>query len=222
VRKIGGLGGGPKWTCDVERIHKVVERRRAAHPSQTPHCLIYSIGSKGNYLWEDGLHDILGNMCEIHIFDPDPFDRNDMVQKNMYYHQWGLGSSYSTAWMNKREGKGTFLSFQDIQNRLGHENRTIDLFKIDCEGCEWHSYKDWIDADLRQIMMETHELPIVVKAKRTDFGILPTVAASEVFDTFKQHGFVLYSKEVNTNNGLGRSAEWSFLKLHPDFFHVPQ
>ena len=221
LRKIGGLGGGSKWTCDVERIKKVVGRRRATDAS-TSRCLVYSIGSHGNYRWEDGLYDVLGNICEIHIFDPDPFDRPEMVQKNMVFHQWGLGSSYSIEWMRRREGKGAFLSFLEMQQRLGHENRTIDLFKIDCEICEWHSYKDWISADIRQIMIETHELPVAGKEKRTAFGILPAVAASEVFDTFKQHGFALYSKEVNTNKGLGRSSEWSFLKLHPDFFQVQQ
>lgn len=210
LRKIGGLGSGSKWTCDVERIRKVVERRRAADPSQQPHCcLIYSIGSHGNYQWEDGLHDVLGNICEIHIFDPGSFDRPHMSHKNMVFHQWGLGSSYSTAWMQRREGKGIYLSFQEIRQRLGHENRTIDLFKIDCENCEWHSYKDWIDADLRQIMIETHELPVADKEKRTALGILPAVVASEVFDTFKQNGFVLFSKEVNTHRGLGRSCRWS-------------
>jgi hypothetical protein len=27
------------------------------------------------------------------------------------------------------------------------------------EGCEWHTFKDWIKEDIRQILIETHELP---------------------------------------------------------------
>jgi Methyltransferase domain len=255
VRKIGGLGGGSKWICDIERLQKVIERRRQKDLKtlefwSPPHshseikgppmqsgratlCLVYSIGSNGNYIWEDNLFNIIGGDCEIHIFDPDPFDRPGMSKiKNMHFHQWGLGSSYSNRLQSRklvkrRKQKGfkpvkqvqnrTYYSFQEIRKKLGHENCTIDLFKIDCEGCEWHSYQDWITADLRQILIETHELPTKGNEKRTIFGVLPAVSASAVFDTFHDSGFVLFSKEVNTMNGNGFSSEWSFLKLNLGF-----
>ena len=259
ARKIGGLGGGSKWICDIDRLQKVIERRKIHDEYWSPpksfiaestnmsntfdkqlyksHCLIYSIGSNGNYLWEDAVFDSLGNECEIHIFDPDPFDRSGMTEnKNMHFHQWGLGSSYSKDWMyrqsrpraSKQGGRKrgevkrdrTLYSFQEIRKRLGHDNCTIDLFKIDCEGCEWHTYKDWITADLRQILIETHELPTPQQNKRTVFGILPAISASEVFDTFYNNGYVLFSKEVNTMKGNGYSSEWSMLKLSPTFFRV--
>jgi Methyltransferase domain len=259
VRKIGGLGGGPKWVCDIDRLQKQIEQRRTTNSSSNEfwfpsksfngnsvdkvakisqkntmlRCLVYSIGSNGNYIWEDALFDVLGNDCEIHIFDPDPFDRPGMaIKKNMHFHQWGLGSSYSMEWMDhqrrpknkKKRGQlkqnKTYYSFQEIQKRLGHENSTIDLFKIDCEGCEWHTYKDWIKADLRQILIETHELPTSLHEKRTIFGVLPAESASEVFDTFYNNGFVLFFKEVNTMKGYGFSSEWSFLKLNGDFFRM--
>ena len=257
-RKIGGLGGGSKWICDIDRLQNTIVRRKTSNDefwsppksfTATPtdmtradskrvyksHCLVYSIGSNGNYMWEDALFDILGRDCEIHIFDPDPFDRPGMTtEKNMHFHQWGLGSSYSMDWMyrqskprvirkvgqdqNNVKRTKTLYSFQEIRKRLGHENCTIDLFKIDCEGCEWHTYQDWINADLRQILIETHELPTVQYKKRTVFGIFPAISASSVFDTFYNNGFVLFSKEVNTMKGNGFSSEWSFLKLKPNFF----
>jgi Methyltransferase domain len=187
------------------------------------------------------VHQEVGNDCEMHIFDPDPYDRPEMsATKNMHFHQWGLGSSYSTEWMHRQTrtrtyNKGrrrqqrrrgqtkqnrTFYSFQEIRQRLGHENSTIDLFKIDCEGCEWHTYKDWITADLRQVLIETHELPTTDREKHTVFGILPAISSSGVFDTFYDNGYVLFSKEVNTMKGNGYSSEWSFLKLSKDFFRT--
>jgi hypothetical protein len=70
LKKVGGLGDGPKWTCDPERLPRVAQRRQAANPSsKESNCLVYSIGSNGNYRFEDGLYNMLGPLCEIHIFD---------------------------------------------------------------------------------------------------------------------------------------------------------
>jgi hypothetical protein len=45
--------------------------------------------------------------------------------------------------------------------------------------------------------------------------------ASAFFDAFKDNGLVLYNKEVNSAWGKGRCVEWSYLKLHPEFFADP-
>lgn len=68
-------------------------------------------------------------------------------------------------------------------------------------------------------MIETHELPLPQKAKRSDFGVLPIMNTSDFFDAFQENGFVLFSKEVNSQRGFGRSVEWSFLKLRRDFLY---
>jgi hypothetical protein len=155
LRKVGGLGDGPKWTCDVERLTRVVERRRQARISgaisdssgsgggngSSSDCLIYSIGSNGNYRWEDGLLAALGPICEIHIFDPGNYDRpGQAVDKNMHYHRWGLTSSYAQKGQAPKREQWKVYSFQEIQRKLGHENRTLDVLKIDCEGCEWYVF----------------------------------------------------------------------------------
>jgi hypothetical protein len=77
---------------------------------------------------------------------------------------------------------------------------------------------DWINTDIRQILIETHELPRVDKPTVTSYGTLPAMRASDYFDAFKQAGFVLFNKEVNSAWGEGKCVEWSYLKLHADFF----
>jgi hypothetical protein len=106
--------------------------------------LIYSIGSNGDYQWEDAVQEILHGACEIHIFDPGNFDRGvNNTAKGMIYHPWGLTSSYDqsvNAAINKGKKRKSMVthSFPEIQKLLGHEGRTVDIFKIDCEGCEWY------------------------------------------------------------------------------------
>ena len=53
-----GQADGPKWVCDP---HRLLQRQN---------CLIYSIGSNGKAEFEQGIHDVVGDHCEIHTFDP--------------------------------------------------------------------------------------------------------------------------------------------------------
>ena len=57
MERVGGLDDGPKWTCDPHRLQS------------SSRCLIYSIGSAGQYQWELGLVERLGSHCEIHVFE---------------------------------------------------------------------------------------------------------------------------------------------------------
>jgi hypothetical protein len=124
-----GHGDGPKWVCNPHRIG-------LREPPRAKDCLIYSIGSNGEYDFEEGLLQELGLTskvsCEIHVFDFGGYERPEDAAKNIHYHQWGLQGVGASASKGKREMK----SFPDILKTLGHENRTIDILKIDCEGCE--------------------------------------------------------------------------------------
>jgi hypothetical protein len=195
VIRVGGHGDGPKWVCDPHRL-----RTR-------DNCLIYSFGSNGNYLFEDSMLDLVGKgQCEIHVFDFGDFDRPQNPDKRIHYHQWGLGSSYDQAYnekIKKRAGEQEVLTFQEIQRRLNHEDRTIDLFKIDCEGCEWRNYKDWIGVDARQVQIEVHGLP-------------SSPNGSDFFDAFRDNSFAMFSKEHNQYTK--HCYEFSYVKLSDEFW----
>jgi hypothetical protein len=140
LEKVGGLGDGPKWMCDIDRLAAQVERRRQSAEKQSNYdpdakrCLIYSIGSNGDYKFEDAVVDTLGQLCEIHVFDVGDFDRGAKnTNRGIIFHKWGLVSSYSSVGNNV-----TTHTFPEIKKLLGHEGRTLDVFKIDCEGCEWY------------------------------------------------------------------------------------
>ena len=134
---MGGRGDGPKWTCDPHRLAK-----------QKKDCLIYSFGSAGQYEFEDAHVKLLDKQCEIHVFDPGNYARDDDADKNnIHYHQWGLKATgdetpeKSSEFFQQRAGLAVkdedkkFLTFGETIKRLGHEKRTIDIFKLDCEGC---------------------------------------------------------------------------------------
>lgn len=210
VIRVGYAGDGPKWTCDPHRIKKIAARRKTDGSKQSD-CLVYSVGSEGRYGFEDSLVDLLGpdTVCEIHVFDPGNYSRPENARRNIHYHAWGLKSSYDKS--QPTFDGATFMSFPDILRTLGHENRTIDILKVDCEWCEWYSYKDWIQhGDVRQLLMETHHLPYFERTThwaREGINVTPT----QFFDDLQAANFVLFSKEPNIQGDVSFYASYASL-----------
>ena len=145
--RIGTLDGA-KWVCDPHRLTKQANRQmeqfKAEGRDVKAGCLVYSVGSNGNFKFEEALADYLPGTCEIHTFDFDPsYAKKVPKGKNIFYHPWGFKSSY----VEKQQADlslGDFKTFDETKAALGHVGRPIDIFKIDCEGCEWTTYKDWL------------------------------------------------------------------------------
>ena len=154
--------------------------------------------------------ELLGTECEIHIFDPGDFskDRPDFFgsHNNVYFHKWGFRSTYDETY-KPVVNYGDFFTMDETMEKLGHTGRTIDIFKIDCEFCEWFSFKDWFRFDVRQILVETHGLP---EKQQT---------ALDFFYGFQQSHFYLYHKEPNIHpRAKGEGIEWAYIRLDPEFY----
>lgn len=112
-QRIGNLGDGGKWVCDPHRL------------SDKKDCLVYSVGSRGDADFEAAVQTDIGRHCEIHVFDFGNYaDKVQQQAPGAHYHQWGIGDKPS----NK------FKTLKETVKVLGHTNRTVDIFKIDCEG----------------------------------------------------------------------------------------
>jgi len=183
-------------------------------------CLIYSIGSNGNFMFEEGMVNLLGKgVCEVHVFDFTDYSRSvpKSIRNMVHFHAWGLKSSSASSEAVLGETATKFIqkviaqpskisySLQETVELLGHQGRIIDIFKIDCEGCEWETYNDWLtaDVDIRQILVEVHH----VRSEAIDF-----------FLSLQNAGFVTFHKEPNIEWAGGRCVEYCFLKLGNDFF----
>lgn len=217
---LGLEGDGHKWVCDPHRIEEVSKRRREQGREG---CLVYSVGSNGAFDFETDLQK-LSPSCEIHVFDMDNFRFKIPPGLNISYHQWGIRptdkrsaiprsfafhSPYipgqgELVW-EKQGYEDRFKTFQQTVKELGHEGRVLDVFKIDCEGCEWFTYKDWLSGviDVRQILVEVHDTPPIV---------------NNFFNDLHAANFVMFHKEPNIQYAGGACVEFSFLKLHESFF----
>ena len=127
--------------CDPHRLTEISKRRKQ---EKGVGCLVYSVGCGGKFHMEDGLIEMLGPECEIHVFDPgtnytEKFPTKINARVNTHFHMWGFHSTYDDNYTpfvlrgGKTTSDGVFLTLDETVERLGHTNRTIDIFKIDCE-----------------------------------------------------------------------------------------
>jgi hypothetical protein len=114
-RKLGSRVDGGKWVCDPHRIS-----------TGKSNCLVYSIGSNNQFDFEERIHQHLD--CTIHTFDPTVDGLNAEKDVTTFHKRGFTGTNQSSE---------NYFTIGDVLDRLGHHNTTIDIFKIDCEGCEY-------------------------------------------------------------------------------------
>ena len=89
-----GVGDGGKWVCDphliVAQSARGMEQYNVASQNNvSAGCLLYSVGSAGNFLFEEGMFNILGQgVCEIHTFDFTEYLHHVPIGKGIFFHQW--------------------------------------------------------------------------------------------------------------------------------------
>eukprot|EP00438_Fugacium_kawagutii_P000012 Skav224856 [mRNA] locus=scaffold322:137844:138605:+ [translate_table: standard] len=189
ARRLGRYGDGGKWVCDPHRL--------TLKALFGPGCLVYSVGSNGDISFETAVHRSISPLCEIHTFDLNPWSyyTNSKMPDFMHFHNQQIGANPPAK------------SFPEIVNELQHSGRTIDIFKIDCEGCEWDMFQSWFDAgvDIRMILIELHACRAPDKVH-------------SFFSLLHSKGYAIYRKEPNTIGCRGGCCqEYAFIKLHPDF-----
>jgi hypothetical protein len=177
-------------------------------------CLVYSIGSNGVFDFEVEVKHELG--CEVHTFDPTG-DTTSFAkraeERGINFHPIGLAGCDGNIKINNE--LCPVLSLSSVMKTLGHEGRHIDIFKIDCEGCEYESFKS-IFADIRRKKYSIGQ--IQVELHGTDFD------QHQVFFTDADSAnFLIFHKERNHGGGLGyKAVEYSLISkdtAHSIFEH---
>jgi len=199
----------PQWICDPHRIAKLAKDRKAKDPKH-PGCVIYSVGSNGDFSFELGMEQEVGpGVCEFHIFDMKNYTEKMLEQniKRAYFHQWGLGTQDPN--VDIPEPGKQFYGLKDTIKLLDHENLDmIDIFKIDCEKCEWSTFQDWFAPgipSMQQVQVELHNAP---------------KEAIPFFTLLEESGYVRFHKEPNIQFNDGSCIEYAFLKLDKEFFSL--
>ncbi|KAG7369971.1 methyltransferase domain containing protein [Nitzschia inconspicua] len=175
------FGDGPKFVCGVDYL-------RESYKKRNERCLVYSVGSNNNIQFEKAVKDNIG--CEIHTFDPTlrtPFRGYDYAD----FHPWGLGKEGEKVRVENRDNvEFTTQSVENVMKQLGHTGRKIDIFKIDCEGCEFEAMPPVFEAitngtlQIDQLLIEMHA--------RVSYEVM-----TDFFEAADRAGFRITHKERN-------------------------
>lgn len=204
--RVGKIGDGGKWLCGV----RTVLARRFP-------CIVYSIGSKGEISFEQGMQEKLPH-CEIHIFDPTLTSEQEKIIKdsllNIHFYDLGLGAvdgefrikNRKALWTQRTKNVYPVQTLGTIMSNLGHS--WIDVLKVDIEGGEWAIFEKLFEEfqiiPATQIQIELHFLG---DAK----------VALNFFKSMKEKGFRVFSVEPNY---YGRTAENARLMVEYSFIQV--
>lgn len=185
AERIGMDGDGGKWVCDIEEIKR-------------PSCLVYSIGSNKDASFESGIAQRITG-CEIHTFDHTigPWFERPVI-RNWTFHFYGVGIGKKLKTLLK------------VVKLLGHENRTIDILKIDCENCEWDLFYPLLNEcgsssilqRIKQLNIELHGQP-----------------PYNLIQKFAECGFALFYKEANIVGCAGDCVEISLIQVNFQSLH---
>ena len=176
--RVGNIGDGGKWICDPFRLQ------------HTNSCQVISVGSNNEYSFENAIHELNPN-CRIATFDhtvvnpsPPPF---------VEFYPFGIGTDNS----------GNIINLKTALEIAGMIDGSIDILKIDCEGCEYSVYSEFYSPGvfLRQILIEIH-----YQGK--------TLTDSMMHKLTNDGHYVIFHKEPNTNGCAGDCVEYGFLKLN--------
>jgi hypothetical protein len=189
-RRIGNAGEGGKWICDPHILK--------ANILNGGSCLVYSIGSHGQYDFEEAVHSQLSPSCEIHTIDMLHWTNytKHPPPPHVTYHVGRVGSP------PEDKPISTFM------NALGHRSRVIDILKIDCYGCELQSYSSWFGEGIyiRQLLVTFHG---------TEWD-----AIHSLFGVLFKLGYVVFHKEPSCMRVVSFKAKGSHKgpKMNPKCF----
>jgi len=202
---------GPMASCDVKH-HEGLSQGEAPwglcqdYVEDPNTCVVYSFGIRD--IFENEL--LMGRHgCEVHAFDC-TVDLAASLGENVHFHKWCLGKGSEELKLDgllSGENHETmeFLSLPDIIKRLGHEETTLTVLKMDCEGCEWDALDTLLQEmpgffwKINMLMLELHFVTAVDSTLATREKEVETMArVSEGLRNYRTYGYSINSDTDRT------------------------
>ncbi|KAK7475362.1 hypothetical protein BaRGS_00033380 [Batillaria attramentaria] len=130
-------------------------------------CLVYSFGIDFNYVFDDAMAS--QQDCDVFSFDPSMGEMDHQHAPKVSFKAIGLAARDSNSYQPNLDHYVKDIvtwkvrTLASIRRMLGHENRTLDILKMDIETYEWEVIRDLLASrqlsSVRQLIIEWHIFP---------------------------------------------------------------
>ncbi|XP_042866351.1 uncharacterized protein LOC122249494 [Penaeus japonicus] len=200
---------------------------------QPGNCLIYSFGVGGELTWDTAMTYF---NCSVYAFDMTmkTWD-NGLVKDNLHFLALGLGAENIDANLemhnethpsHRDKKKSFFRTLETVRGVLDHNDRPIDILKLDIEFSEWDFFeslfrspeKSKILQDVKQIALEIHldDLKHDSAATRVRGG----QRVEGILENLHSYGFQLVHTELNTAFQVFADVRGEVLPLFRESLYV--
>eukprot|EP01084_Bolivina_argentea_P204538 349315_1 len=175
------------------------------YSNENNECIIYSIGISNEYQFDISMTNM--NMgCTLYMFDCRvKYDYN--FSTNAVFYPWCLIPHKMSLNNNTNE---THVSIIDIIKYFKHENKIINIFKIDCEGCEYDILNDLMN--YKNNFIKTNIKQIYINIELHTFKNKYMKILSKLFNTFKSNNFFVHKSNINCGTGPHQKIPHKFEK----------
>ncbi|GIX93156.1 methyltransf_21 domain-containing protein [Caerostris darwini] len=129
--------GGNKDAKNRTDGDKIICQDQAA-PLRPP-CLVYSFGGNDEWSFEE---EIVNFGCEVYTFDPSLKLGAHQHKTNIWFYPFGISHFNEDKFIHKEMKTWRMRTLDAIIEFLGHQDKTIDVLKMDIEGDEWNVIED--------------------------------------------------------------------------------
>eukprot|EP00727_Mastigamoeba_balamuthi_P004667 m51a1_g14199 putative dedicator of cytokinesis protein 4 (2069) ;mRNA; r:125563-134282 len=184
--RLGVLGDGGKWVCGMAAFSR---------PERGEPCVVYSMGSNGQWDFEQAILELSGGRCEVHTFDKDNFEPPDARIK---FHKTFVGGRDDPAANTK--------SVRTIMRELGHSR--VSILKADIEAQEFPVMQQIADMSplprFDVVLLEVHGFQL---GNDRAEGLSTT---AQLFRNLEKLGLYVYHREANV--GCAPCSEYAFAR----------
>eukprot|EP00808_Paulinella_micropora_P017032 g2133.t1 len=207
ITRFGGQGDGGKRLCNI---------------TATEPCLIFSLGSNGDFTFERGA---LGRTpCIVHTFDCTY--HGNSIHPRHHYHTWCLGSEDKKREQIKPPERAAilnpeFYSWRTILQKIRHTKEELHLLKADIEGFEFELLGGLAETDLlpTQLALEVHFAHHTLGPQGEKAAAKQSPHMSLLFAHLAILGYAIVSREDNMYLHSGCCSEFSFLLVENNHHH---